>query len=109
MIFDIAFISIDSGNGMTHGTLGGMIITDLIVNKTSKYETLYNPSRKMTKDLGEFITHNLNVQAQYKSWITGGDVKDIEDIPLGCGAIMRNGMYMMDFLILPNYIFISRY
>ncbi|MFI5219608.1 MAG: FAD-dependent oxidoreductase [Bacteroidia bacterium] len=35
----------DSGNGMTHCTIAGMIISDLINGKENKWEKLYSPSR----------------------------------------------------------------
>ena len=34
----------DSGNGMTHGTIAGMLITDLIVGNANRWATLYDPS-----------------------------------------------------------------
>lgn len=35
----------DSGNGMTHCTIGGILITDLINGKENRWEKLYDPSR----------------------------------------------------------------
>ena len=35
----------DSGNGITHGTIAGNIITDLILGKNNPWISLYNPSR----------------------------------------------------------------
>lgn len=35
----------DSGNGITHGTIAGIILTDLIFGKTNPWVPLYNPSR----------------------------------------------------------------
>jgi glycine/D-amino acid oxidase-like deaminating enzyme len=37
-----------SGNGMTYGTLSGMIITDLIMKRHNKYKELYLPYRAIT-------------------------------------------------------------
>ena len=37
-----------SGNGMTYGTLSGMIITDLITGKDNPYEMLYRPYRPLS-------------------------------------------------------------
>ena len=36
----------DSGNGITHGTIAGILITDLILGKSNPWTTLYDPSRK---------------------------------------------------------------
>jgi glycine/D-amino acid oxidase-like deaminating enzyme len=37
----------DSGNGMTHGTIAGIILTDLILGKRNEWAKLYDPSRKI--------------------------------------------------------------
>ena len=36
----------DSGKGMTHGTIAGMLLTDLILGRDNPWATLYDPSRK---------------------------------------------------------------
>jgi glycine/D-amino acid oxidase-like deaminating enzyme/nitrite reductase/ring-hydroxylating ferredoxin subunit len=42
---NVYIVTGDSGNGMTHGTIAGMLITDLINGKENKWEKLYAPSR----------------------------------------------------------------
>jgi Rieske Fe-S protein len=37
----------DSGNGMTHGTIAGMLLSDLILGKKNRWASLYNPSRRI--------------------------------------------------------------
>jgi glycine/D-amino acid oxidase-like deaminating enzyme len=37
-----------SGNGMTHGTTAGILLTDLILGKDNSYETLYRPNRPIS-------------------------------------------------------------
>lgn len=37
----------DSGNGMTHGTIAGIILSDLILGKNNPWAELYSPSRKV--------------------------------------------------------------
>jgi glycine/D-amino acid oxidase-like deaminating enzyme/nitrite reductase/ring-hydroxylating ferredoxin subunit len=36
----------DSGNGITHGTIAGILLTDLILGKSNPWTALYDPSRK---------------------------------------------------------------
>jgi glycine/D-amino acid oxidase-like deaminating enzyme len=36
----------DSGNGITHGTIAGIILTDLVLGKGNEWEKLYDPARK---------------------------------------------------------------
>jgi len=42
---NIYIVTGDSGNGMTHCTIGGMLITDLILGKENPWEEIYRPSR----------------------------------------------------------------
>ena len=37
----------DSGNGMTHGTIAGIILHDLIIGKDNPWAELYNPNRNI--------------------------------------------------------------
>lgn len=82
----------DCGMGMTHGTLAGIIITDLILGRENEWATLYEPSRKTLKAAGTYVKDALNVAAQYTEWITGGDVNSSEDIPRNTGAVLRRGL-----------------
>lgn len=80
----------DSGMGLTHGTIAGLLITDLVMGRRNAWEKLYDPSRKIAN--AEFIRENANVVAQYKDLVTGGDVKSVDEIPRGEGAILREGL-----------------
>jgi len=89
---NVFIVTGDSGNGITHGTLAGILIRDLILGKANPWSNLYDPSRLMTDSIGEFIHHSVNVGLQYKDWVTPGEIKDIEELGLGCGGIMREGL-----------------
>ncbi|HEV2877673.1 MAG TPA: FAD-dependent oxidoreductase [Nitrososphaeraceae archaeon] len=39
----------DSGNGITHGTIAGILLTDLILGKSNPWTALYDPSREPRK------------------------------------------------------------
>jgi glycine/D-amino acid oxidase-like deaminating enzyme/nitrite reductase/ring-hydroxylating ferredoxin subunit len=82
----------DSGMGLTHGTIAGMLLTDLIVGRENPWQELYDPSRKPIGAADEFIKENLNVASQYAAWVTPGDVKSVEEIPPCSGAIIRRGL-----------------
>ena len=79
----------DSGMGMTHGTIAGMLITDLIQDRENPWEKLYEPSRKTLGALGEWARENLNVAAQYGNWLSKRDADSAESIAPGEGAIIR--------------------
>lgn len=82
----------DSGMGMTHGTIAGMLLTDLILGRENRWESLYDPDRKSLRAAGAFAKENLNVVAQFADHLSGGDVSSMEEIGLGAGAVMRDGM-----------------
>lgn len=82
----------DSGMGLTHGTIAGMLLSDLIQGKESPWASLYDPSRKPVRAALQFARENLNVAAQYVSWVTPGEVRSKDDIERGSGAVLRRGM-----------------
>jgi glycine/D-amino acid oxidase-like deaminating enzyme/nitrite reductase/ring-hydroxylating ferredoxin subunit len=82
----------DSGNGMTHGTIAGMLIPDLILGVDNPWAKLYDPSRVTVKSAGEFAKENLNVAAKYADWVTPGEVSSPDDVMPGTGAVMREGV-----------------
>lgn len=82
----------DSGQGMTHGTIAGMLLTDLIQGRKNKWEDLYSPSRVRVKSLPEYASENINVAGQYADYVTAGDIKSESELKPGEGAIMREGV-----------------
>jgi glycine/D-amino acid oxidase-like deaminating enzyme/nitrite reductase/ring-hydroxylating ferredoxin subunit len=89
---NVFIVTGDSGNGMTHGTIAGILITDLIQGRTNEWEEIYEPSRKTLKALPEFAKENLNVAAQYTDLVTPGDIDSTDEIKPGEGAIIRHGL-----------------
>ena len=81
----------DSGNGMTHGALAGLLIRDLILGRQSPWTELYNPSRVTFGAAKDFAMENLNMAAQYVDWLTAGDAERERLVPRGCGAVVRHG------------------
>jgi glycine/D-amino acid oxidase-like deaminating enzyme/nitrite reductase/ring-hydroxylating ferredoxin subunit len=82
----------DSGMGMTHGTIAGMLLTDLILGRPNPWAALYAPSRKPLRAAGEYLRENLNVAGRYAEWLTGGEVSSPDEIPPGGGAVIRRGL-----------------
>jgi glycine/D-amino acid oxidase-like deaminating enzyme/nitrite reductase/ring-hydroxylating ferredoxin subunit len=82
----------DSGMGITHGTIAGMLLCDMILGKENPWEKIYDPSRKATRGMDSFLKENLNVAAQYLDWVMPGEVSSKSDIEFGSGAILRQGL-----------------
>lgn len=85
----------DSGMGMTHGTIAGVLLTDLIQGRENPWAALYEPSRVTLRAAAEFTRENLNVAGRYAEWLKGGDVDSVEAIAPGTGAILRRGMHLV--------------
>ena len=82
----------DSGMGMTNGTVAGILLADLILERPNEWATLYDPARKTLGSLGEFLHENLNTGKQYLDLVTPGDVSGVAEILPGQGAIIRQGL-----------------
>ena len=54
---------------MTHGTIAGLLLRDLILGRENPWAKLYN------------------VAAQYADWLTAGDAEKDTWVPRGCGAV----------------------
>jgi glycine/D-amino acid oxidase-like deaminating enzyme/nitrite reductase/ring-hydroxylating ferredoxin subunit len=91
----VYLITGDSGQGMTHGVLGGMLLTDLILGRDNEWAKLYDPRRVSLRAAGELAKENLNVARQYAAWLLPGDVASEEDVPRGEGRVIRRGTHMI--------------
>lgn len=89
---NVYIVTGDSGNGMTNGTLAGILLRDLIGGKDNPWASLYDPGRLTFRATGEYAHENLNTAAQYSEWANKGDVKDESDIPSDSGAVVRHGL-----------------
>jgi glycine/D-amino acid oxidase-like deaminating enzyme/nitrite reductase/ring-hydroxylating ferredoxin subunit len=82
----------DSGHGMTHGTIAGILLTDLILGRPNPWEPLYAPSRKSLKSAAEYVKENVNVARQYLDYVSPGEVGSVDEIRPGHGALVRHGL-----------------
>lgn len=90
---NIYIITGDSGNGMTHGTLGGLIINDLVMDNPNPYVELYSPSRITLKTGGDYLKEVGNmVYKMAEGWLSGGNIKEVSELEPGKGAILSHGL-----------------
>src|SRR6185503_1560408 len=82
----------DSGQGITHGTIAGILLTDLIQGRKNRWEDIYNPSRVTLRAAMEYAGENINVAGQFADYVTAGDIKSVDELKPGQGAIMREGI-----------------
>ena len=55
----------DSGNGISHATIGGMLVHDLIAGSPNRWSAIYDPSRKAFEEGPHFLRVQSNIAAQY--------------------------------------------
>jgi len=85
----------DSGMGITHGTIAGILLSDIIQGRNNPWQELYDPSRVRFHSITKFAIEQANVFRQYSDYFTAGEVEDVNDILPGTGAVMRSGLSKM--------------
>ena len=88
---NVYLITGDSGMGMTHGTIGGLLVSDLILGRENKLAEVYEPSRILTQSITEAVPEIISSSLPYVDWLKGGDVASVDEIEPGEGAIISRG------------------
>ena len=85
----------DSGMGMTHGTIAGILLPALITDGAHRWASLFDPKR-VTLHPRELLTlakEGADVALQFADYVTPGQVGDVDDIPAGEGRVIRRGLH----------------
>ena len=82
----------DSGHGMTHGTIAGILLTDLIHGRPNPWEMLYDPSRKSRQVRGGVREGEPERGGAVPGLVSPGEVASVEEIRPGHGALVRHGL-----------------
>jgi glycine/D-amino acid oxidase-like deaminating enzyme/nitrite reductase/ring-hydroxylating ferredoxin subunit len=89
---NVFLITGDSGMGMTHGTIGGMLVSDLVLGRPNPWKEVYEPTRVATQSITEAVPEIVASTVPYKDWLTGGDVDSTDDLKPGEGGVIRKGL-----------------
>ena len=81
-----------SGNGMTNGTLGAMIVSDLILGIENRWTALYDPTRiKPLASVRRFIEENVDFPLHIISdLLVPAEARSIDDVPPGEGMLVKS-------------------
>ena len=84
----------DCGNGLTHGTIAGMMVKDIVRGQRNEWVALYDPTRVnlSLETASAYLKHGLDTASGLADWVTSGDVDDVAKIAPGTGAIVRKGL-----------------
>jgi glycine/D-amino acid oxidase-like deaminating enzyme/nitrite reductase/ring-hydroxylating ferredoxin subunit len=86
----------DSGQGMTHGTIAGILLTDLIIGQPNEWESVYDPRRisLRARPVEQFVKENADVALRFvKDYLLKGDLASADSIPPGEGRVIRRGAH----------------
>jgi len=87
---NVFIITGDSGNGMTHCTIGGMLVTDLINGRENNLEKIYNPGRLKLKASNIAFSEFMGGLVDYlKTKPDDADAVSISSIPMGEGKVVE--------------------
>lgn len=85
----------DSGMGMTHGTIAGLLLTDLVQERPNAWAALYNPSRKPPpRSMLGWVRDNLETAREFARDHLGlidQREQSASAIPAGEGAVVIEG------------------
>jgi glycine/D-amino acid oxidase-like deaminating enzyme/nitrite reductase/ring-hydroxylating ferredoxin subunit len=82
----------DSGQGMTHGAMAGLLIPDLITSGGSKWAETFDPSRKPLRAITNFARENMTAIKNFAEYVAPGEISSYDDLERGKGAIVREGL-----------------
>jgi glycine/D-amino acid oxidase-like deaminating enzyme/nitrite reductase/ring-hydroxylating ferredoxin subunit len=82
----------DSGQGITHGAMAGMLIRDLITKGESPWSEVYEPSRKPLRGAKMFVAENVTAIKNFAEYVAPGEITSVDELGKGQGAIVRNGL-----------------
>jgi glycine/D-amino acid oxidase-like deaminating enzyme/nitrite reductase/ring-hydroxylating ferredoxin subunit len=80
----------DSGQGLTHGVIAGMLIKDLIVSGSSPWQEVYDPDRKPKRGVLNYIGENVSSIVGFGEHVTPGEIDNAEALSPGEGGILRD-------------------
>jgi glycine/D-amino acid oxidase-like deaminating enzyme/nitrite reductase/ring-hydroxylating ferredoxin subunit len=91
---NVYVISGDSGNGISHATIGAMLVCDQIRGMENAWTSVYDPSRKPARQTLHFMLEQANVAAQYLDWVKAGEWTPAS-LAEGQGAVVRSGLHKL--------------
>jgi Rieske Fe-S protein len=83
-----------AGNGLTFGTLAGIMIADAILERSNPWAELFDPSRKaLTRGLWDYVKENVDYPYyMIRDRFAGPDARSLRAVKRGQGKIVeRNG------------------
>ena len=81
----------DSGQGMTHGVLAGLLLKELMLTGKSAWEAVYDPARKPPSAVMNYVKENVTAIKNFAEHLMPGEVDSVDQLKPGEGGIIRSG------------------
>jgi Rieske Fe-S protein len=82
----------DSGQGMTHGVVGSLINSALILGEDARWQEVYEPARKTAAAIGNYLRENFTAVKNFAEYLAPGELGSLDELKPGQGAIVRAGL-----------------
>ena len=82
----------DSGQGLTHGVMGAMLNTGLIMDGEHLWKAIYEPGRIPVRAAKNFVVENTTAFKSFVEYVAPGELSSLDDLERGHGAIVREGL-----------------
>jgi glycine/D-amino acid oxidase-like deaminating enzyme/nitrite reductase/ring-hydroxylating ferredoxin subunit len=82
----------DTGNGLTNGTIAGLLLADLIAGRSNPWTEVYEPARITPRAAWTFAKESLHVAAGYARWLTPARTQAHAELAPGHGAVLQRGL-----------------
>jgi glycine/D-amino acid oxidase-like deaminating enzyme/nitrite reductase/ring-hydroxylating ferredoxin subunit len=82
----------DSGQGMTHGALAGLLLKDLILTGKSPWQAVYDPERKPPMSVMNYVKENVTAIKNFAEYLMPSEIDSVDQLKPGEGGVIRNGL-----------------
>lgn len=81
----------DSGEGLSNGVAGSLILRDLVVGRENAWASAYEPDRVSVKSVGDYVSENVTMAGNLAEHVTSGELSSLDELKAGQGALVRRG------------------
>jgi glycine/D-amino acid oxidase-like deaminating enzyme/nitrite reductase/ring-hydroxylating ferredoxin subunit len=79
-----------AGNGLTYGTLAGLMLAERILGRSTPWDKLYDPGRVKIRGTWEFVKENLDYPLHLlKDRLRGAEARALPEVGTGQGKIVK--------------------
>jgi Rieske Fe-S protein len=81
----------DSGNGMTHGAIAGLLLRDLVLGRPNPWAELYDPARKSLRAADKWVREVARSSKPFARWVQPAEIDSSDELKHGEAGVLRRG------------------